>query len=107
MSGLFSFSHVEDEADRDRTAKGDPSFAEMTRTALSVLMKNPRGFFLFMEGFYRVFNICKRMNWSKIYTFITGHNKEAVVLAVYKKGATSFAVCLVVRMRKLSPPVYR
>ncbi|KAG8255883.1 hypothetical protein J6590_081381 [Homalodisca vitripennis] len=50
LLGLFSFSHMEFEADRDRTAEGDPSLAEMTRTALSVLMKNPRGFFLFVES---------------------------------------------------------
>lgn len=28
----------------------DPSLADMTRAALSILMKNKKGFFLFLEG---------------------------------------------------------
>ncbi|KAG8319094.1 hypothetical protein J6590_098607 [Homalodisca vitripennis] len=41
---------MEFKADRERTAEDDPSLAEMTRTALSVLIKNPRGLFLFVES---------------------------------------------------------
>ncbi|KAG8265416.1 hypothetical protein J6590_095252 [Homalodisca vitripennis] len=41
---------MEFEADRNRTAEGDPSLAEMARTALSLLMKNPRGFFQLVES---------------------------------------------------------
>lgn len=40
------------ETDRDASANGDPSLADMTRTALSILLKNPKGFFLFVEGTY-------------------------------------------------------
>ncbi|KAE8747418.1 hypothetical protein FOCC_FOCC005885, partial [Frankliniella occidentalis] len=38
------------EADRDAGPDGDPSLADMTRAALAVLQRNPRGFFLFVEG---------------------------------------------------------
>nr|CAD7201228.1 unnamed protein product [Timema douglasi] len=40
---------MEFEADRNPGPEGDPSLAEMTRTALHVMLKNPRGFFLFIE----------------------------------------------------------
>lgn len=38
------------EADRDAGPDGDPSLADMTRAALAVLLRQPRGFFLFIEG---------------------------------------------------------
>lgn len=38
------------DADRDRGPNGDPSLAEMTIAALSILQRNKRGFFLFIEG---------------------------------------------------------
>lgn len=59
VAGLFSYSHMEFEADRDRSPEGDPSLAEMTRTALSVLTKNPRGFFLFIESTLKPYHIAK------------------------------------------------
>lgn len=43
------------EADRNPGPTGDPSLADMTRSALSVLLKNPKGFFLFVEGKFLVF----------------------------------------------------
>nr|CAD7423163.1 unnamed protein product [Timema monikensis] len=49
LLGLFAYSHMEFEADRNPGPEGDPSLAEMTRTALHVMLKNPRGFFLFIE----------------------------------------------------------
>jgi alkaline phosphatase len=48
--GLFAYSHLDFEADRDTGPNGDPSLADMTRVALSILAKNPRGFLLFVEG---------------------------------------------------------
>ncbi|XP_075231437.1 alkaline phosphatase-like [Lycorma delicatula] len=48
LLGLFAYSHMEFEA--DRVEKTDPSLAEMTSKALSFLLKNPRGFFLFIES---------------------------------------------------------
>jgi hypothetical protein len=50
VAGLFSYSHMEFEANRDRGPEGDPSLAKMTRTALKILTRNPRGFFLFVES---------------------------------------------------------
>lgn len=50
---------MEFEADRDRGPEGDPSLAEMTRTALSVLTKNPRGFFLFIESTFKPYHVVK------------------------------------------------
>ncbi|XP_023712942.1 alkaline phosphatase [Cryptotermes secundus] len=50
LLGLFAYSHLDFEADRDTGPNGDPSLADMTRVALSILAKNPRGFLLFVEG---------------------------------------------------------
>ncbi|XP_034256863.1 alkaline phosphatase, tissue-nonspecific isozyme-like [Thrips palmi] len=50
LLGLFAYSHMDFEADRDAGPDGDPSLADMTRAALAVLMRQPRGFFLFIEG---------------------------------------------------------
>ncbi|XP_059491031.1 alkaline phosphatase, tissue-nonspecific isozyme-like isoform X1 [Neocloeon triangulifer] len=50
LLGLFSYSHLDFEVDRDNSANGDPSLANMTRKAIEVLQKNPHGFFLFIEG---------------------------------------------------------
>lgn len=49
-AGLFAYSHLDFEADRDTSPNGDPSLADMTRVALSILAKNPKGFLLFVEG---------------------------------------------------------
>lgn len=38
------------EVDRDPGPQGDPSLADMTRSALSILSKNPKGFLLVVEG---------------------------------------------------------
>ncbi|XP_071446775.1 alkaline phosphatase-like, partial [Hetaerina americana] len=50
LLGLFAYSHMDFEADRDKTSDGDPSLAEMTKKAIQILQKNPHGFFLFVEG---------------------------------------------------------
>lgn len=48
LFGLFAPSHVGylDEQARDN----DPSLEEMTRVAIQILKKNPKGFILFVEG---------------------------------------------------------
>ena len=48
--GLFGPSHLEYEADRPRTAPQQPTLTEMTRAAIEVLSRNPKGFFLMVEG---------------------------------------------------------
>lgn len=50
IPGLFSYSHLDFEVDRDNSPDGDPSLANMTRKAIEILQKNPHGFFLFIEG---------------------------------------------------------
>jgi alkaline phosphatase len=48
--GLFEPSHMNYEHERPRDKSGEPSLAEMTRAAIDVLKKNPKGFFLMVEG---------------------------------------------------------
>uniref|UniRef100_A0A1W7RB25 Alkaline phosphatase n=1 Tax=Hadrurus spadix TaxID=141984 RepID=A0A1W7RB25_9SCOR len=48
VMGLFAFDHMQYEADRDKTK--EPSIAEMTEKAISVLKKNDKGYFLLVEG---------------------------------------------------------
>ncbi|EEB13659.1 Alkaline phosphatase, tissue-nonspecific isozyme precursor, putative [Pediculus humanus corporis] len=50
LLGLFSYSHMDFETDRNTGPDGDPSLADMTRTALNMLQKSTKGFFLFVEG---------------------------------------------------------
>jgi alkaline phosphatase len=46
--GLFAPDHMSYEIDRDTLV--EPSLAEMTRKALDLLSRNPRGFFVMIEG---------------------------------------------------------
>ena len=48
LVGLFTSSHMSYDLDRDPAA--EPSLAEMTTKAIDVLSKNPKGFFLMVEG---------------------------------------------------------
>ncbi|KAM4836174.1 intestinal-type alkaline phosphatase 1-like [Thomomys bottae] len=48
LLGLFEPSDMEYEVSRDRAL--DPSLEEMTEAALRLLSRNPRGFYLFVEG---------------------------------------------------------
>ncbi len=50
LLGLFEPEHMHYETDRAKDPAGEPSLAEMTRAALSILKKNPKGFFLMVEG---------------------------------------------------------
>lgn len=50
LLGLFADSHMAFEADRVASESVQPSLAAMTRSALQVLRRNPRGFFLMVEG---------------------------------------------------------
>jgi len=50
LLGLFEPEHMHYETERAKDPAGEPSLAEMTRAALSVLKKNPKGFFLMVEG---------------------------------------------------------
>ncbi len=48
--GLFEPSHMRFEADRASDPGGEPSLSEMTTRAIEILSRNPRGFFLMVEG---------------------------------------------------------
>jgi alkaline phosphatase len=50
LLGLFEPSHVQYEADRATDPAGEPSLTEMTDKALKLLLKDPKGFFLHVEG---------------------------------------------------------
>lgn len=50
LLGLFEVEHMKYENERPRDAAGEPSLSEMTRAALTVLQKNPKGYFLMVEG---------------------------------------------------------
>lgn len=49
--GLFEPSHMQYESDRTASdTPGEPSIAEMTEKAIKILQKNPKGYFLLVEG---------------------------------------------------------
>ena len=50
LLGLFEPSHMRYETDRSRDAAGEPSLTEMTTRAIEVLRRNPKGYFLMVEG---------------------------------------------------------
>jgi alkaline phosphatase len=50
LLGLFDRSHMEFEIDRSRDVGVEPSLSEMTAKAIEILSRNPRGFFLMVEG---------------------------------------------------------
>jgi len=50
LLGLFELSHLKYEVDRANDTAGEPSLAEMTRKAIQMLKKNPKGFYLMVEG---------------------------------------------------------
>ncbi|XP_025265783.1 alkaline phosphatase [Camponotus floridanus] len=50
LLGLFAYSHMDFDVDRNTNDTGDPSLAEMTIKALRILANNPEGYFLFVEG---------------------------------------------------------
>jgi alkaline phosphatase len=50
LFGLFEVDHMNYEHDRARDRAGEPSLAEMTRAAITVLGGNRKGYFLMVEG---------------------------------------------------------
>lgn len=48
--GLFERDHMQYEADRARDGAGEPSLAEMTRKAISLLSRQRKGYVLLVEG---------------------------------------------------------
>ncbi|MDH3213154.1 MAG: alkaline phosphatase [Myxococcales bacterium] len=50
LLGLFEVSHMNFEIDRAADVAGEPSLAEMTAKAIEILSRNPKGYFLMVEG---------------------------------------------------------
>jgi len=50
LLGLFQPEHMRFEMDRKNDGSGEPSLSEMTLAALEILERNPKGFFLMVEG---------------------------------------------------------
>jgi alkaline phosphatase len=50
LLGLFEPSHMRYDADRGKDMGGEPTLAEMTSKAIEVLQKNPKGYYLMVEG---------------------------------------------------------
>lgn len=48
--GLFEYSHMQYEVYRAEDDAGEPSITEMTEKAINILKKNPKGYFLLVEG---------------------------------------------------------
>jgi len=50
LLGLFNSDHMQFEADRLDDPAGEPSLAQMTEKAIQILARNPKGYFLLVEG---------------------------------------------------------
>lgn len=50
LLGLFSSSHMQYELERASSKEKQPSLATMTQKAIEILSRNPKGFFLMVEG---------------------------------------------------------
>lgn len=50
LLGLFEPDHMQFDHDRDRSANGDPSLAEMTKAAIHTLSQDKNGYVLMVEG---------------------------------------------------------
>lgn len=50
LLGLFENSHMQYEADRANDRAGEPSLTEMTEKSIRMLSRNPKGYFLHVEG---------------------------------------------------------
>ncbi len=50
LLGLFEPSHVQYEADKALDGAGEPTLTDMTDKSVRLLMKDPKGFFLHVEG---------------------------------------------------------
>jgi alkaline phosphatase len=50
LLGLFAASHMSYEADRAKDPGGEPSLSEMTATAIDLLARQEKGYFLMVEG---------------------------------------------------------
>ncbi|XP_013162139.1 PREDICTED: alkaline phosphatase isoform X2 [Papilio xuthus] len=50
LFGIFANEHLQYEFERNKSPEGQPSISDMTKAAIQVLSKNPKGYFLMVEG---------------------------------------------------------
>ncbi len=50
LLGLFEYDHMQYEHERDTGARGEPDLAELTRTAIAALAREPAGYVLMVES---------------------------------------------------------
>jgi alkaline phosphatase len=111
--GLFAPDHLAYEVDRVRQSRPEPSLADMVEAALAVLRRNPKGFFLMVEGGridhalhdgngYRAVNdmlamdealeVALRLDPDRTVVFVTADHDHVMVLAGYPpRGADVFS----------------
>ncbi|HNX39227.1 MAG TPA: alkaline phosphatase [Methanothrix sp.] len=65
LLGLFDSSHMLYELERASSPEKEPGLAEMTDKAISILSRNPKGFFLMVEG-GRIDHAAHERNLSKM-----------------------------------------
>ena len=65
LLGLFESSHLQYELERSSSKEMEPSLTEMTEKTLAILSKNPKGFFLMVEG-GRIDHVGHERNLSKM-----------------------------------------
>ena len=63
--GLFNYDHMSYEYSRPKGDMGEPSLTEMVDMAVKILKKNPKGYFLLVEG-----NCSLTANALEMYLFI-------------------------------------
>lgn len=70
LAGLFESSHMQYDIDRNDPhyeKAGEPHIKDMTEKAIQILSKNPKGYFLLVEGgFFFFFLKTQSFDWSFI-----------------------------------------
>jgi alkaline phosphatase len=81
--GLFAKDAMSYEFDRPTLAPTEPSLVEMTESAISILSKNPKGFFLMVEG--------SKVDWASHANDPIGVLSDVLVFDAAVQAALDFA----------------
>lgn len=69
LAGLFESSHMQYDIDRNDPhyeKAGEPHIKDMTEKAIQILSKNPKGYFLLVEGGFFFLKKTQSFDWSFI-----------------------------------------